>query len=328
MTRGVSSFHLNRICADIEGASGHHSRRSWRRGCAAAAAKWVSAFCLIAATAAACGQTATEQVIGPAGVRCQVTLSSPAAVPAPASAFTLPLVTARDCAWSIAVDGNWLTVEPQSGQGEAVLSVAATENPQGRTRIASLAINDQKFAITQEAAPCHFAVDPTSIAMPAEGGRALLQLTTLEGCSWTTQTSPPWARVVSGSGGDSSRDIEVAVDSNPGDHRSGELRIADIPVTISQDSISNSERGCPYSVGLGAATFGAAGGNGSVRLHTRPDCAWGASSSESWLVIVSNTNFIGTDDIKYRVDPNPSSRSRTGTITAGPRRHIVRQAGQ
>jgi hypothetical protein len=328
MTRGVSSFHLNRICADIEVASDHHSRGNWRHEGAVAAVKWVNAFCLIAAAAAACGQTATEQVIGPAGVRCQVTLSSPTPVAAPASAFTLALVTARDCAWSIEVDGNWLTVEPRSGQGEAVLSVIATENPEGRTRIASLAINDQKYAITQEAAPCHFAVAPTSIAMAAEGGRALLQLTTLEGCSWTTKTSPPWARVVSGSGGDSSRDIELAVDSNPGDHRSGELRIADIPVTISQDSISNSERGCPYSMGAGAATFGAAGGSGGVRLHTRPNCAWAAASSESWLIIVSNMNFIGTDDIKYRVDPNPSSRSRTATITAGPRRHIVRQAGQ
>jgi hypothetical protein len=41
---------------------------------------------------------------------------------------------------------------------------------------------------------------------------------------------------------------------------------------------------------------------------------------------VSSSNPIGTDDIKYRVDPNPSSRSRTGIITGGGRRHIVTQA--
>jgi hypothetical protein len=50
-------------------------------------------------------------------------------------------------------------------------------------------------------------------------------------------------------------------------------------------------------------------------------------SSESWLVIVSNLNMDGTEDIRYRVDANLSARSRTASITAGGRRHVVRQAG-
>jgi hypothetical protein len=289
--------------------------------------KWVVALCFVAATAVACSQTTIEQIVGPSGVRCQLVVSSPSPVPAAAHAFTLSLTTARECTWSIEVDGNWLTVEPSSGQGEAILSVTAAENPQGRSRVASLAFNDQQVAITQQAAPCHFAVAPTTIAMRAEGGRESVQLTTLEGCSWSTRTSHPWVRVVSGSGGDSSRVLELTVDSNPGDDRSGEVRVADIPVTISQESISESARGCPYSMGAGSANFGSAGGTGTVRLHTRPGCAWGPTSSQSWLVIVSSSNATGTDDIKYRVDPNPSSQSRTGTITAGGRRHIVRQAG-
>jgi hypothetical protein len=239
----------------------------------------------------------------------------------------MSLAIARDCTWSVAVDGIWLTVEPTSGQGEAILSVTAAENPQGRTRVASLAINDQKFAITQEAAPCSFAVVPTAITMRAEGGRASVQLTTLEGCSWTTRTSHPWVRVMSGSGGDSSRVVELTVDSNSGTDRSAEVRVAELPVTISQDPISESERGCPYSMAVGSANFGSAGGTGTVRLHTRPGCAWGAVSSQPWLVIVSNTNMIGTDNIQYRVDPNPSSQSRTAAVTGGGRRHIVRQAG-
>ena len=289
--------------------------------------KWIGAFCVVAATAVACSQTTVEQIVGPSGVRCQLVVSSPSPVPAAAQAFTLSLTTARDCTWSIEVDGNWLTVEPRSGQGEAILSVTAAENPQGRSRIASLAINDQKVAITQQPAPCHFAVAPATIAMRPEGGRASVQLTTIEGCSWSTRTSHPWVRVVSGSGGDGSRILELAVDSNPGNDRSGEVQVADISVAISQESISESARGCPYSMGKGSANFGSTGGMGAVRLHTRPACAWGPASSESWLVIVSSSNPIGTDDIEYRVDPNPSSQSRTGTITAGGRQHIVRQAG-
>ena len=289
-------------------------------------AKWIGALCLAATTAVACGETRIEQVVGPSGVRCQLGISSPSPVPAAANAFTLALTTARECTWSIEVGSGWLTIEPKSGQGEAILSVTAAENPQGRSRVASLAINDQQFAITQEAAPCRFAVAPTTVDMRAEGGRASVQLTTLEGCSWTTRSSQPWMRVVSGSGGDTSRVIELAVDSNPGDDRTGEVRVADIPVAISQESISESARGCPYSMAQGSANFSAAGGTGRVRLHTRPGCAWGPVSSQSWLVILSSSNPIGTDDIEYRLDPNPSRQSRTATVTAAGRRHVVRQA--
>jgi hypothetical protein len=233
----------------------------------------------------------------------------------------------RDCAWSLEVVGDWLTIEPRSGQGEAILSVIAAENPHGRARVAALAINDQQFGITQEGAPCHFSVTPTVIPMRAEGGRASLQVTTLEGCVWTTRSSHSWLRIVSGSGGDSSRVVELTVDSNPGDDRAGELRVADVPVTVAQDAIAESVRGCPYSMGAGSANFGSAGGTGTVRLHTRPGCAWGAVSSEPWLVIVSNLNMDGTEDIRYRVDANLSARSRTASITAAGRRHVVRQAG-
>jgi hypothetical protein len=309
-------------------SSGSPAIRPRKRIIPTVSPKWIGAVCLVAAPAVACNETTIEQTVGPSGVRCQLAVSSPTPVPAVAHAFTLSLTTARDCTWSIEVDGPWLTVEPRSGQGEAILTVTAAENPQGRSRIASLAINDQKVAITQQGAPCHFAIAPTTIAMRAEGGRASVQVTTLEGCSWSTRTSQPWVRVVSGSGGDSSRVIELAVDSNPGDDRFGEVRVADIPVTIAQDSISESARGCPYSMGAGSANFGSAGGTGRVRLHTRPGCAWSPASSQPWLVIVSSSNPIGTGDIEYRVDPNPSSRARTGTITAGGRRHVVRQAGQ
>lgn len=290
------------------------------------APRLLAVLCLIAATAVACTDTKTEEIAGPSGVRCPVVISSPSPVPPAAHAFTLSLTTGRECTWSIEVDGNWLTVEPNSGQGNATLSVTTVENPQGRPRVASVAINNQKVAITQQPAPCQFAVVPRTVAMRAQGGRATVQLSTLDGCSWSAQTSHPWVRIVSGSGGESSRVIELAVDSNPGGDRSTELRVAGIPVTIAQDSISDGERGCPYSIAVGGANFSAAGGTGSVRLHTLPGCAWGPVSDQSWLVIVSNHNLIGTDDIHYRVDPNTSSRSRTGTISAGGRRHIVNQA--
>jgi uncharacterized membrane protein len=292
--------------------------------------KWTAGFALIVGLiGAACHETRTEQVTGPSAVtRCQVTLSPPSSIPSSANAFSIALTTGRECMWSLNVDGSWLTVEPRSGQGDATLTATAAENPQGRTRSASLAINDQRVAITQQPAPCRFSVTPTRIAMRAEGGRSSVQLSTLDGCAWTTQISQSWVRVVAPSSGEGSRTIELAIDSNPADDRSGELRIQDASVAIVQESIAESDRGCPYSMGAGSANFAAGGGTGAVRLHTRPTCAWGAASSQPWVVILSTRNGVGTGDIDYRVEANQTARSRTATITAGGRQHIVRQAAR
>jgi hypothetical protein len=134
-------------------------------------------------------------------------------------------------------------------------------------------------------------------------------------------------RVVSENGGDKSESIELAVHSNVGEQRTSEVRIAELAVTIRQRPASDSARGCPYSVARGAANFPAAGGEGQVRLHTRPTCAWGTTVDAPWVVILSNTDATGTGDIRYLVEPNSSPRARVATITAGGRRHVVRQAG-
>jgi hypothetical protein len=291
--------------------------------------RWGAALWLLAPLCvAACGDTRSEQVTGPSNVRCQVSVTPPAAVPPAATGFSMPLTTPRECTWSIAVDGSWLTVEPLSGQGDATLSATAAANPQGRARAASLAVNDQRVVINQQPAPCRFSVTPTTIPMPAEGGRALVQITTLDGCTWSTRASQAWTRVVSGSSGEGSKTIELTVDSNTGDDRTGEVRVADLPVTVVQEALSESARGCPYSMGAGSANFPSSGGTGAVRLHTRPTCAWGASSSQPWVVILSHSNGVGTDDIDYRVEPNPTTRARTATITAAGRQHVVRQAAR
>jgi hypothetical protein len=63
-----------------------------------------------------------------------------------------------------------------------------------------------------------------------------------------------------------------------------------------------------------------------VRVHTAANCLWGVASDQPWLVILSGANGTGTDSVRYRVDPNPSSRRRSGVVTAGGRRHVVQQA--
>lgn len=248
-------------------------------------------------------------------------------MPAAGVSLTARLAATRDCTWTVRASEPWLAVEPTSGQGDAILTLIVAENPTGRTRTATVSVNEQAFAVTQEAAPCSFQVMPSSISMAHQGGRTSIQLSTLEGCSWTTQSSQPWLRVTSGSGGDASGAIEVAVDSNTGAERSGQLHVATLIVVVNQNPAPNDRTQCRFSLDPGARLIPAAGGTGAFSVSTLPPCAWSAASNQPWITIVSSPNMIGPGDVHYRVDANASPAVRSGVITAGTRRHVVQQEG-
>jgi hypothetical protein len=293
-------------------------------------ARWSATFiaaALLVSAGLGCGGSTTDLVTPSPGARCQMSLTVPASMPAAGARVTAHLAAARDCTWSAQTDATWLQIEPASGQGDATLTLTAAENPAGRSRSATINVNDQPFTVSQEGAPCRFQLTPSSISMGHQGGRASIQLSTLEGCSWTTQSSQPWLRVVTGSGGEAGATIEVAVDSNTGPERSGLLHVATLLVVVNQSAALDDRTRCRFSLGPGARLIPAAGGSGSFSVSTLPGCAWGAASSQPWITIVSSANVIGSGDIHYRVAANPSTSVRSGEITAGTRRHVVQQEG-
>ena len=275
-----------------------------------------------------CGGSTEQNFVNPSAAgRCQMSLALAAPLPAAGARVTALLSTTRDCAWTAQVSDSWLQVEPTSGQGEATLTLTAAENPLGRTRSTSINVNGQPLAVMQEASPCRFQVMPLSIPVGHQGGRAGVQLSTLDGCSWTTQSSQPWLRVVSGSGGNASGTIELAVDSNTGAERSGLLNVATLLAVVNQNAAPNDRTRCQFSLDPGARLIPAAGGGGSFSVSTLPGCSWGAASNQPWITIVSSANMTGSGDVHYRVDANASPAVRSGAITAGTRRHVVQQEG-
>ena len=274
-----------------------------------------------------CGGSTEQTVVAPTTARCQVSLAPQPALPAAGAQVEAQLTVARDCVWSARTGVDWLHVAPDSGQGDATLSISAAANPQGRTRSAPIDINGQQFTINQDGQPCRFEATPRTLAVPHQGGRRTLELSTLEGCSCTTQSSQPWLRVVSGSGGDASATLELAVDSNAGAERSAVLTIATLLVAVHQDAGPDDRTECRYSIDPGARTIPAAGGTATFDVSTLPGCAWGAASSQSWLTVISNGNGFGAARVQYRVDANSSTSGRSATIAVGTRRHVVTQEG-
>lgn len=82
---------------------------------------------------------------------------------------------------------------------------------------------------------------------------------------------------------------------------------------------------CSYSISPSSASFGAAGGTGSVGVSAGAGCTWTAASQASWLQITSGASGSGPGTVGYRVLQNTGSGSRSGTVTIAGRSFTVRQ---
>lgn len=192
---------------------------------------------------AACGGSASTRtsVTAPANVRCQTALEQPAASFGSAGGTgTLSVTTARECAWNAVSRSGWVTVTSGAqGQGDGTVAYRVAENVDPLGRQGTLAVGGQDIAVTQEAAPCRFAVSHDAEPLPAAGADALVDVRTHAVCDWTAASDVSWASVsqATGRGGAA---VRVNVDPNPGGERSGHVVIADERVAITQHAATTS----------------------------------------------------------------------------------------
>ena len=126
-----------------------------------------------------------------------------------------------------------MRVTPDSGQGEASVSVVVAENPAAIDRSAVLVLNGSRVAVSQQAAACRFDLANSSSRVPAEGGPFSVSVSTVPGCKWSASSEVSWVRVVS-SEQTGSGNVSFVADPNTTGERSGTLRIAGVPFAVQQ----------------------------------------------------------------------------------------------
>ncbi|HEY2737156.1 MAG TPA: PKD domain-containing protein, partial [Thermoanaerobaculia bacterium] len=90
---------------------------------------------------------------------------------------------------------------------------------------------------------------------------------------------------------------------------------AEDPIDVSaQGTVTVSDPVCTFDVSLDTASFGAAGGGGTVTLNaSSPDCPWFAASQSSFIEFPAQ-NGSGSATIGFQVDPNDTGAPRSGTL--------------
>ena len=315
---------------------------------------------LLACAVMACGGTSITQLTGPAAVRCQTSVTTPASsVPASGGTISVSVGAARECSWTASSEASWINVSPTTGQGDSSVVATVASNSQPATRSATVVVNDQRVTISQEAAPCRFDLNSASARVEPTGGNVSVSVATVPGCPWSAGVGEPWIHLLT-TNGSGSGTVSMTVDRNTTSAaRTATVTIADRPFAITQDAAAPAPVpgpspaptpsptpapspspsptpqpppvSCTYSIKPESASTGKGGGNGSFKLSTQDLCPWTTSSSAAWLTVTSSVVGVGPTTVTYTVQPWTDSSTaakdqRTATITVGGQVFTVTQS--
>jgi len=149
---------------------------------------------------------------------------------------TVSVTTASFCTWTaVSNDTSWLTVTGgASGTGNGVVTLAAAANG-GAARATTATIAGQVYTASQAAAPCGFAISPTSQTFGPDGGTAVVNVSGGAWCSWTAQSNATFLTVTSGASGAGAGQVSIGVAATAGPSRSGTVTIAGLAFSITQN---------------------------------------------------------------------------------------------
>ena len=96
---------------------------------------------------------------------------------------------------------------------------------------------------------------------------------------------------------------------------------------FSNEVVLSGAPGCTYSLSPTTKSFGSSAGTGSVNVTAGAGCSWTAvSNATTWITITSNGSVTGSGTVNYSVTSNPSSSSRSGTMTIAGNTFTVNQS--
>jgi hypothetical protein len=93
------------------------------------------------------------------------------------------------------------------------------------------------------------------------------------------------------------------------------VSVASASVSVSSGTTGSQGQVCTFSLSGTGQSFSAAGGTGNVSVNTASGCAWSATSSESWLTVVSGGSGTGTGVVGYQVAANTTGQARSASLS-------------
>ncbi len=258
------------------------------------------------------------------GIGCNVGITpASATVGADGGSGSIDVSAPAGCSWTAASAAGWITLNSgQSGSGEGIISWTAAANTTPASRNGTITIGGQVFTLTQSAASCNVALNPSGVTAPSTAGTYTINLSTT--CTWTAASNVAWITLPSGSStGTGNAVVTYSVAANPSAQpRTGTITIGGQAFTVTQNGFS-----CTYSLSPATMSLPGSGGPGQFRVTSANGCAWSPVTGDPWITLTSWSNVNGGGMVNFSASYNNYLDARTGTISVAGQAFTVTQAG-
>ena len=227
------------------------------------------------------------------------------------------ITLSSDLSWSTLSSHDWLTVSPESGTGNATLTLTATENNTPSTRKGSVTLSPEtgdaiRITVSQSS-NLIFAIDARELILDASPQDTVVVVTS--NSPWQASSNVEWLSVTPMSGpGDGVLTLTATLNDTAHKRMSvvtlsseaGE--VIEIPVT---------QNGILFATDLSEISFGENPGEHSITLTT--DIPWEVSFEADWFSVdpVSG-NGQKEEKVTVTVHRNTTQEERTAIITIMP----------
>jgi hypothetical protein len=182
---------------------------------------------------------------------------------------------------------------------------------------------------------CSYSISPTNKAFTYSGGTGSITVTpSTNECKtlWNASASASWITITSGSSGSGQGTVNYTVAAYTGtSSRSANITVAGKTHMVTQDPpipAPPPPPSCIYSISPTSNEFPASGGEGSITVNpSLSGCKtpWEASTSATWIKIISGRSGSGQGTVSYMVSINDRKTTRTATITVDGNTHKITQ---
>jgi hypothetical protein len=270
-----------------------------------------AAVITVSSAAASCSNSASTSMTAPSSInRCAISMKGiEGPLPAEGGSASVAVTAARECAWSASVEGAWLTIKTgANGQGDGVVELSATANPDPQLRRGAITANGQRSEISQSAGTCEIVVGQSSVNFNQGGGGGQIPIrASSQMCSWTVAADAEWIQIRTPSGqGNGTVSFDVPPSATPS--RSATITVAGQKVSVIQSE------GCAYTIAPTSAALPSAASPAKVAVTAGPGCSWTAASQVPWLTITSGASGSGNGEVQFTAAAT-TGPGRNGTIT-------------
>ena len=234
---------------------------------------------------------------------------------------TADVRTQASCEWTAVSEAAWIRINAGAkGKGDGAVTLAVDASS-GAARTGVLRVASQTVTVTQSAVPCAYQITPAAATIGAAGGTVTATVSAAGHCPWTAASNVGWMTIASSAAATGNGSVQLAVVANPAAGRAGTATIATQIFSISQAPAPCTFTIAPATVGLPSA-----GGDRSITVTTRSDCAWTAASNVPWITLTAGASSRGSGTVTFNVATNGGDARNGAVIIGGQTAGVTQEA--